>query len=150
MRRRRRRFHLGSAAVGALAVAASALILGQVPRSDPLLPELDFDIGAAAASVRESLRGGHGPSPERHLLNLPRNMKAPSRLHISGRLPETDGRIVIHGHWNAGRWFRIATAPISPQGEYSATIRIRRTGMLNIRIQTPSGDVLVGSTHVRG
>jgi hypothetical protein len=121
-----------------------ALLLGQLPRSHPLVPEFGFDIRDALAAVRSG-----DSEPQRHPLRLPARVTAPSHLHIAGRLPAAGGRIVIYGHWNAEGWFRISTAPVSPSGEYSATIRIRRTGMLNLRVRTPSGELLVGSTRVR-
>jgi hypothetical protein len=125
----------------AIAVSAVLFGLGQLPRSDPLVPSLNFEVPSfgtgSSATLAES---------RTFPLDLPETATTGSTLTITGA-DAGSGQVTIRGHWNAQPWKTIATTTSGQDGAWTGSFRLEGRGMLNVRVLLPSGDILTG--HVR-
>jgi hypothetical protein len=146
--RRRRTVSAVAAAVAAAGVAA-VVLLGQLPREDPILPGLRIDLPGDASSAGKPGARISVEAPHTSRLEGPKVARRGGRLTISGQAPPgVEGPVRIEGHWNARPWDLLAADQLSSSGKYEATITLERAGMLNLRVFLPNGDVVVGAVRV--
>jgi hypothetical protein len=145
---RRRRVVAWALAVAA-AGAAAVVLLGQLPRDDPVLPGLQIDLPGDVSSARKPGARISVEAPRTSRLEGPKVARRGGRLTISGQAPPgVEGPVRIEGHWNARPWDLLAADQLSSNGTYEATITLQRAGMLNLRVYLPNGDVVTGAVRV--
>lgn len=65
----------------------------------------------------------------------------------AGAGPAT-GRVVMSGRWDTGPWRVVASARTDSRGRYRLSIKLRRRGILHLRITPPDGDDHLFVLHV--
>ena len=136
------RFGARGGATLAVAISAALFLVGQLPSGDPLVPALHVGLPSIGSDKATAQRV--------HKLNLPAVSSRGSRIVITGQIADRKaGRGEILGHWNAQPWKRLGSFDVGRDGTYTTTIKLSRTGMLNIRMTFPSGEVATGATRVR-
>src|SRR5579862_593558 len=134
-----RRSFLAPGAGIAIAVTAAVVLLGQFPRNNPILPALRF--GSPGAVILAQ--------PRTFPLNLSPTAVYGSILTVNGADPAAaSGTVLALGQWNNGPWTTLASTSLASDHSWSISISIDQHGSLNIRINLPSGNSLVGAETV--
>jgi hypothetical protein len=120
------RGHAFRVAVGvalALALVAAVIAAGQLPRSDPLVPALHFDL----------------PGLHRNIHLTPAAAEFGSTYTLEGTTPHgREGLVVVDGSWNGGASRRLAEGRTTG-GAYRLRFPLRRHGTLALRVTYPGG-----------
>ena len=66
-------------------------------------------------------------------------------LRLVAALPSP---VVLSGRWDAGPWRVVASARTDSRGRYRLSIKLRRRGILHLRITPPDGDDHLFVLHV--
>jgi len=120
-------------------VTAAVVLLGQFPRNNPILPALRF--GSPGAVILAQ--------PRTFPLNLSPTAVYGSILTVNGADPAAaSGTVLALGQWNNGPWTTLASTSLASDHSWSISISIDQHGSLNIRINLPSGNSLVGAETV--
>jgi hypothetical protein len=133
-----------NAALLAVLVSAGIFLLGHVPSNHPLVPALHFSIPGLHESPNASSTGATLGK-----ITLPRVVHAGSFLTLRGLLPRGEtGTVSVEGVYRRPPWRLLAAVPADGSA-YTARIRLRRTGLLHLRVTYPDGHRTVGSLRVR-
>lgn len=133
---------VGVAPGALLAVIVSllvALLLGQLPRSHPLLPALHFNL---------TRHGTSPPGATTGVISLPANLTVGSFLTLRGQLPPGEtGTVTVEGEYGNSSWQVLATVPAT-DGSYGARVAVNQRGILHLRVTYPDGRQALGETQV--
>ena len=77
---------------------------------------------------------------------------APSRYTLRGRTAATDGvhstgPVVLRGRWDNGSWLVLDRTQTDGAGNFEVTSKLRRRGVLELRLTLPDG--FVGRKTIR-
>jgi hypothetical protein len=144
----RARIGIVRGAWAAVLVSAALFLVSQFPRDHPLLPALHFTIHIPWQTAEAT-----APRPVSHRvvpLRLPRALRGRSTLTIHAHLSGYGGRLAtLEARWSRGSWRTVAVRRIPRAGAFALSVRLRRTGSLELRLSYPNGTVTQGRTVVR-
>ena len=87
-------------------------------------------------------------------LGGPRVAVDPSTYTLHGRTASTNGAhsvgpVVLRGRWNGGEWLVLRRATTDPAGNFTVATKLRRRGVLELRLSLPDGFVGTKTLQVR-
>ena len=123
----------------AVAITATLGVAGHVPRGHPLVPALRFGVRGPARADSQVLALSV-PAADRRGRWIGVHSQTPKRYH--GRL------VVLEASWNGGSWRVVDTSRIGRGGAVSVGVKLRRHGLLRLRLTFPDGTVALGQTRV--
>jgi hypothetical protein len=106
-----------------LAVVAAVIALGQLPRGDPVVPALHFDL----------------PGLHRNIHLTPAAAEFGSTYTLEGTTPHgREGVVAVEGSWNGGAWMPLSKGRTT-DGAYRLRFPIKHHGILALRVTYPGG-----------
>jgi hypothetical protein len=142
--------------IGAVVVLASlgCVAAGQLPRHHPIIPAFSFRLpqlrGADAASQPAASIGNGRSIP----LGGSPVATDPSTYTLYGQTASTDGmhvtgKVVLRGRWDHGPWLVLDKTETDADGRFRVASKLRRRGLLELRLLLPDGFVRTKSLRVR-
>lgn len=140
----------------AVVVAGALLLLGQLPRHHPILPEFHVTLpsvhhagsppSVSTTTPTAATTTASSTKPSVRFLRTPRFAGIHTTLSLRGHT-RTPGTVIVKGSWGGLKWKTLARAKVQNR-TYSLRVYLGRRGQLHLRVLYPDGARAVGSIHV--
>ena len=140
--------------IGVVLAAVACVAAGQLPRHHPLVPAFAFKLPHLGAGADDGSSSAAAAIGRGRIVQLggPPVAADPSTYTLHGRTAATDGvhstgKVVLRGRWDDGPWLVLAQTRTDAAGNFEVTSKLRRRGLLELRLMLPDG--FIGRKTVR-